>query len=115
MIFIKEFFFITLGMLFENAAAQALVSNSFTPFYYSWSQENETTIKKYEIDFIIFKNGKTIPFEVKSRNVSSKESLLAFAAKFPKRIGNKYIVWIKQLTFVDNFSYLPYYMLPYIK
>ena len=54
---------------------------------------------------------KTIPFEVKSRNVSSKKSLEEFRKKFAKRVGEKYIVHIKGLTKGDNLTYLPYYML----
>ena len=104
-----------LGMLFENVSAQMLVANSFEPYYYSWEQETSGVKKKYEIDFIIFKGGKTIPFEVKSRNVSSKESLDEFRKKFVKKIGEKYIVHIKQLSYGDNLTYLPYYMLFAVK
>ena len=104
-----------LGMLFENASAQMLVANSFEPYYYSWEQETNGVKKKYEIDFIVYKGGKTIPFEVKSRNVSSKESLDEFRKKFTKKIGEKYIVHIKQLSFGDNLTYLPYYMLFAVK
>lgn len=104
-----------LGMLFENVSAQMLVANSYEPFYYSWEQNKDGVKKKYEIDFIIFKNGKTIPFEVKSRNISSKESLDEFRKRFVKKIGEKYIVHIKQLSVGDNLTYLPYYMLFAIK
>ena len=100
-----------LGMLYENASTQILVANSFEPFYYSWYEEKDKTKKFYEIDFIIYKNGKTIPFEVKSRNVSLKESLERFRTKFVKRIGEKYVVNTKQLSFGDNLTYLPFYML----
>lgn len=100
-----------LGMLFENVSAQMLTANSFEPYYYSWEQEKDGVNKKYEIDFIVYKSGKTIPFEVKSRNVSSKESLDEFRKKFVKKIGEKYIVRIKTLSYGDNLTYLPYYML----
>ena len=102
-------------LLFENVSAQMLVANSFEPYYYSWEQETSGVKKKYEIDFIIYKGGKTIPFEVKSRNVSSKESLDEFRKKFVKKIGEKYIVHIKQLSYGDNLTYLPYYMLFAVK
>ena len=102
---------LNLGMLFENVCAQTLVANHFEPYYYSWEQNVETRKVRYEIDFIIFKDGKTIPFEVKSGNVSSKVSLEKLREKFPKRIGEKYIVSTKQLSSGDNLTYLPYYML----
>ena len=88
-----------------------LVANLFEPYYYSWEQYTNNVKKKYEIDFIIYKNGKTIPFEVKSRNVSSKESLDEFRKKYAKRIGEKYIVHIKKLSYGDNLTFLPSYML----
>ena len=59
----------------------------------------------------LYKNGKTIPFELKSRNVSSKESLDEFRKKYAKKIGEKYIVHIKKLSYGDNLTFLPYYML----
>ena len=102
---------LNLGMLFENVCAQTLVANHFEPYYYSWEQNVETRKVRYEIDFIIFKDGKIIPFEVKSGNVSSKVSLEKLREKFPKRIGEKYIVSTKQLSFGDNLIYLLYYML----
>ena len=100
-----------LGMLFENVSAQMLTANSFEPFYYSWSEESEGKTKSYEIDFLIHRQGKTTPFEVKSRNVSNKESLERFRERFKKRIGEKFIVDIKPWGFGDNLTYLPYYML----
>lgn len=104
-----------LGMLFENVSAQILVSNGFEPYYYSWEEDDDGLSKKYEIDFLIYKRGKTIPFEVKSRNVSNKASLERFREKFKKKIGEKYIVDILNLRHGDNLTYLPYYMLFCVK
>ena len=104
-----------LGMLFENVSAQILVSNGFEPYYYSWEEDDDGLSKKYEIDFLIYKGGKTIPFEVKSRNVSNKVSLERFREKFKKKIGEKYIVDILNLKHGDNLTYLPYYMLFCVK
>lgn len=106
---------LNLGMLFENTAAQTLTANNFQPYYYTWQQENNSAVRMYEIDFIIYKNGKTIPFEVKSRNISQKESLDEFRRKFVKKIGEKYIVDIKNLSFGDNLTYLPFYMLNQVR
>ena len=102
-----------LGMLFENVSAQMLTANFYSPYYYSWSQQEEHTRRNYEIDFIVYKNGKTIPFEVKSRNVSTTKSLDAFHRKFSKRIGESYIVHIKNLSADagSHITHLPYYML----
>ena len=104
-----------LGMLFENVSAQILVSNGFEPYYYSWKEDDDGLSKKFEIDFLIDKGGKTIPFEVKSRNVSNKVSLERFREKFKKKIGEKYIVDILNLKHGDHLTYLPYYMLFCVK
>jgi hypothetical protein len=101
---------LNLGMLFENYAAQALLSNGLEPYYYSWSNEDDEVIKNYEIDFIVSLNGKTIPIEIKSKKVSSLSSLNEFKRKFGKNVGEKYIVKPKPLSYGDNLINLPSYM-----
>ena len=102
---------LNLGMLFENYAAQALLSNDFKPYYYSWNNEDNGTIKNYEIDFLINLSGKTIPLEIKSKKVSSLSSLNEFKRKFGKNVGEKYIIKPKPLSYGDNLTNLPSYML----
>ena len=102
---------VNLGMLFENLAAQALVANGYTPFYYSWSEQKDDILKNYEIDFLINLKGKTSPIEIKSKKVSSISSLQEFKTKFGKVIGEKYIVKPKPLTYGDNLTNLPSYLL----
>ncbi len=102
---------LNLGMLFENYAAETLTSIGFEPFYYSWKSEVNGKIKNYEIDFLISIGGKTIPLEVKSKSASSLASLTEFKKKFGKTIGEKYIVKPKPLSYGDNLTNLPSYML----
>lgn len=97
-------------MLFENAACQTLVSNGFEPYYYLWVEIMEGRKKSYDIDFIIFKKGKTIPIEVKPRNISNKTSLEEFRKKFTKKMGEKYIVSSFNLKVVNKLINIPYYM-----
>ena len=52
-----------------------------------------------------------MPIEVKSRNVSSLKSLENFRDKFSKKTGERYIVSVNSLSYGDNLTYLPYYML----
>ena len=99
-----------LMMLFENAFCQTLVINGFEPYYYSWNEIKEGRKKSYEIDFIIFKKGKTIPIEVRPRNISNKTSLEEFNKKFTKKIGEKYIVSSSNLKVVNKLISIPYYM-----
>lgn len=98
-------------MLYENACAQILTAKDYEPYYYSWQELSNDVLKKYEIDFLIYKDGKTIPFEVKSRNVSTKASLEAFKKKHRKIVKESYIVYPRIYKKDDNLTYLPYYML----
>ena len=102
---------LNLGMLFENYAAQALLANGFEPFYYAWNEENEGKAKNYEIDFLVGVKGKTIPLEIKSKKVSSLSSLTEFKNKCGENVGEKYIVKPKPLSYGDNLTNLPSYML----
>ena len=50
---------INFGSIYENAVAQELVAHGLWPYYYN-------SKKRGEIDFVIEKNGKVLPIEVKS-------------------------------------------------
>lgn len=50
---------INFGSIYENAVAQELVTHGLWPYYYN-------SKKRGEIDFVIEKNGKVLPIEVKS-------------------------------------------------
>lgn len=99
------------GMLFENATAQILVADGFYPYYYFWSEKNGGRDMKYELDFLIYAHGATMPFEVKSKRISSIESLKQFKKKYGKNVGENYIVKSKPLSYGDNLTNLPFYML----
>lgn len=51
--------YINFGSIYENAVAQELVAHGLWPYYYN-------SKKRGEIDFVIEKNGKVLPIEVKS-------------------------------------------------
>ena len=67
--------------------------------------------KHYEIDFLIYKNGKTIPIEVKSNSSKETKSLDIFVNKYSHSIGERYVVRNKPLEYGDNLTYIPIYML----
>ena len=96
-----------LGMLYENYAAQCLITNGHDPYYYSWNADNRT----YEIDFLTYKKGHIIPFEIKSGNKITTKSLDLFKEKYSHSIGERYIAYTKPLRFGDNTTFLPMYML----
>ena len=101
-----------LGMLYENACAQSICASGYEQFYYSWKEKKDDDKEtNYEIDFIISKNGKIIPIEVKSNKVSSNASIETFRKKFSKRIKESYYIKSKPLDYGDNITYLPFYML----
>lgn len=100
-----------LGMLFENSALIALKSNGYNPYYYSWYIKKNNTIKRYEIDLMIYKKGKVVPFEIKSNSIRSINSLSEFKNKFNKSINERYVVSLKNYDKKDEIIYLPFYML----
>ena len=102
-------------MLYENLACQILVAKDYNPYYYSWYENILTLNKKkskkmYEIDFLIYKKGKTLPIEIKSNNTKQSKSLNKFIDKYSHSTGEKYIVRNKPLEYGNNITYLPFYM-----
>ena len=102
--------YLNLGMLYENAAAQILISSGYNPFYYSWNESKENnSVKQYEIDFMITKNNKVLLLEVKSKNVSSLESFSKMKNKIGKNLLGQYLIKTKPVSFKDGI--IPFYML----
>lgn len=100
------------GVLYETFVAQALVSNGHTPYYYSWiEKKGENSHKRYEIDFLIERNGKVAPIEVKSKNIASTTSLNALIKKTGKTLSDKYIVSPKPYQKKEGHIRLPVYQL----
>ena len=64
-----------------------------------------------EIDFLIRKGKKICPLEVKSSAYNKHSSLDKFANKFSGKVGNKFIVYTKDLKCEDDIVYLPIYMM----
>lgn len=97
------------GMIIENAVAQALRSTGRNLFFYSRA-DKETRKNEIEIDFLIRRNGKICPVEVKSGNYRSHSSLDKFRKKFGKRLGKSYILYTKDVMIKDDIIHLPVYM-----
>jgi len=106
------------GMLAENAVAQALKANGHKLFFYSKSKtvrENHKTGESVienatEIDFLITRDGKVCPVEVKSSRYNRHSSLDRFRKKFGKRIGTPFIVCTEDLKVEDGVVFVPIYM-----
>ena len=101
-----------LGMIFENIVAQMLKAGGRELFFheYKYVPEGTETEKKYEIDFLIVKNKKICPIEVKSSGYSSHKSFDYFIEKYPIKVQERYIIYTKDLKFTDGITYIPAYM-----
>ena len=83
-----------LGMIFENIVAQMLKAGGRELFFheYKYVPEGTETEKKYEIDFLIVKNKKICPIEVKSSGYTSHKSFDYFIEKYPIKVQERYII-----------------------
>ena len=97
------------GMLMENVVAQTLVSIGDRLFFYSRGREDPDG--QMEIDFLIRRNGRICPIEVKSSKRSrDHKSLDRFRERFGKRLGQSYVIHSKDLSVENGIVYLPVYM-----
>lgn len=101
-----------LGMIFENAVAQMLRSSGRELFFheYRYVPDGTEKEKKYEIDFILVRNKKVCPIEVKSSGYSSHKSFDFFIEKYPIKVQDRYIIYTKDLKYSDGITYIPAYM-----
>lgn len=103
---------VNLGYLYENIVAQMLTAKGNELFYYTFM--NEKTRHNYEIDFILTRNNKICPIEVKSSGYKTHASLDKFSEKYSGRIAEKYLVYTKDLQKDKEVLMLPVYMVPFL-
>ncbi|MBO4750864.1 MAG: ATP-binding protein [Lachnospiraceae bacterium] len=101
-----------LGMIFENVVAQMLRASGRELYFheYKYSPEDGIKEKKYEIDFLLLRNKKICPVEVKSSDYKSHKSFDYFIKKYPIKVQDRYVVYTKDLIFDDGITYVPAYM-----
>lgn len=97
------------GMIMENIVAQMLRRNGHKLYFYSRVDKNHRE-NHIEIDFLISKNTKISPIEVKSGNYKSHASLDKFKNKFSSKLGDSYILYTKDVMIKDGIIHLPIYM-----
>lgn len=96
-----------LGYIYENLIAQMLVVSGDKLFYHTWPLDE----KHYgEIDFLVSRGNKICPIEVKSSSYKTHASLDAFCKKYSSRIGNRYLVYTKDLDNDGQTLLVPTYM-----
>lgn len=97
------------GMLMENIVAQMLRCGGHKLYFYSRHDPNDSD-NRMEIDFLVTKNKKISPIEVKSGSYRSHSSLDKFRKKFSKKLGDSYIFYTKDVMTKDGIVHLPVYM-----
>lgn len=98
---------INLGYVYENMVAQMLVAAGHRLFYYTFPDGNK---HNYEVDFLSSKGAKINPIEVKSEGYNTHRSLDEFCKKFSSRVGDRYLVYTKDLRKDGETTLLPVYM-----
>jgi hypothetical protein len=100
------------GMIIENVVAQMLRMSGHKLYFheYYYQGENASKEKKYEIDFLIVKNKKICPIEVKSSGYRAHKSLDNMSNKYSIKLQDKYIIYTKDLKYEEGVFYIPIYM-----
>ncbi len=99
---------INLVIFYENVVAQILATNGHKLYYHT--MYNELQKRNYEVDFFISDGKKISPIEVESSSYKTHKSLDVFCEKYSQRIGNRYVVYAKDLAVKENVVYLPAYL-----
>ena len=101
-----------LGMIFENAVAQMLKAGGNELFFHEYKYKPDGSEKelKYEIDFLLVRDKKICPLEVKSSGYLSHKSFDYFTKKYPIKVRDRYIIYTKDLKHSDGITYIPIYM-----
>ncbi|SCW69302.1 hypothetical protein SAMN02910456_02631 [Ruminococcaceae bacterium YRB3002] len=101
-----------LGYMYENAAAQIIVSSGNRLYYHTWHKDDDT--HHYEIDFLIASNAKLVPIEIKSSNVNTHKAISAFAVKYFRKVLRLYLLSQKDVGHKEQIQFKPVYMLPFV-
>lgn len=100
-----------LGYVYENMIAQMLATSGNKLFYYTWPKDRT---HYYEIDFLLSRGSKLYPIEVKSSGYKSHASLDAFCQKYSHVVGQRYLIYTKDLKKDHETILLPAYMTPFL-
>jgi len=97
------------GLLMENIVAQTFRTKMNNLFFYSRYDRNNRE-NMIEIDFLLIRNGKVCPVEVKSSEYRSHSSLDKFKNKFSAKLGKSYVLYTKDIMIKNDVIHLPIYM-----
>ena len=102
---------VNLGYVYENVVAQMLATAGNKLFYFTWPKDAK---HNYEIDFLLSRGSKIWPIEVKSSSHKKHASLDEFSKKFSARIGERFLLYTKDLSHDEQIRMLPVLMAPFI-
>ncbi len=95
------------GAFIENYVANQLINSGNTELFY-WTSNSDA-----EVDFIIERNSKILPVEVKSGYQKNKKSLISYAQKYePEQI---FRISPRNFIVQDNFTNIPLYGVNYFR
>ena len=97
-----------LGYLYENIVAQTFRATGNDLFYHTFP--SDTSNHSYEIDFLLARQHKICPVEVKSAAAKPHASLDRFRAKYKKRIAESYVICGKDYAEEAGVKYVPFYL-----
>lgn len=100
------------GMLAENLVAQMLNASGHRLFFYSKGKGSDGADKPLEIDFLIRRDRRICPVEVKSSARLTHASLDEFRRHFREHLGQAYLICRKDLEYraKEDLLILPFYM-----
>ena len=101
-----------LGYLYENAVAQTFQAKGNELFYHTFS--DSTSTHTHEIDFLLAKQHKICPVEVKSSGYMRHASLDRFCRKYRDRISESYVICTKDYHVNGTIKYVPIYMAQFL-
>lgn len=93
---------VNIGMVIENAVAQALTASGHELLFHRFD--------RYEIGFLLTSGKKLLPIEVKSSSYSSHKSLDNFQTKYSDRVKESYVIYGKDVKREGNITFIPFYM-----
>lgn len=99
---------VNLGMVYENVVAQELAARGHGLFYHTWAKEGAN--RNYEVDFVLSRGRKVMPVEVKSSRYSSHPSLDALQEKYASRVGERYLIYTRDMRKDGAVTCIPTYM-----
>jgi hypothetical protein len=101
---------VNMGMVMENAVAQALVASGHGLHFHTFDRVQTGKPVPYEVDFLVVRGKRLCPVEVKSSGYRRHASLDQFFDKYGSGRAESYVLTPKDLSREGNLTYVPLYM-----